>query len=862
MTGHDPHSGTIGTRLAAVAGRFAQRTAIVEGETHVTYATLDAAATAIARRLLDVAAAHSGCVCLFFENKIPALKALFGAARYGRAYVLLDAGDPEERLRFILGDSEPVALLTEAALLGRALAIAPDGCAVVDIGPLGAAADARALPVVAADAPAYLCYTSGSTGQPKGVGQTHRNLLFFVDAYAAALGLRDRDRMSLVYTLSFNAANLDIFGALLNGATLCAYDLRRDGIRELADWLDRERVTILHAVPTVFRELAKRIPPRRILPHLRVVDLGGEAVFASDVELYRAHTREDCVFINQLASTEVALIAQQVIGHRIPAGSDAIVPVGRCPAGVRVVIRRDDGDVADVDEVGEMIVCSAHVSPGYWRRPTLDAAAFAPDPERFGWRQYRSGDFGRIDAHGNLHFLGRRGGRVKIRGHSVDLAEIEAALSACPRVMKAAVLACETESATSPERLVAYVAPREPEDRDPAPIRRHLATRLPSYMLPAGLVFVDAMPETVSGKVDRAALARMAPPQAYAKRSIEPPQDEAERAVIDIVEALLGFSPIGRDDDFFLLGGDSLLAVELQSRLGDAFGVHVANFHEDATLAGIARNIRREQAGSSSARPAWPVLFPLWRQGSAPTLFLIHGRHGQAFVSPHFMRLLGDDQPVWAFQARGLDGVQAPYASVAEMATDYLGEMRRRQPRGPYFIAALCAGTYVAAAMARALRECGETVLPLLLLDPPARLQDAGYSQMTEARFIDKMKARRAMGGTVGPVDDPAHMQSVVRVARAFEHALARHHPLAYDGPVYMLSSSQRMRTADSAGLRGVLTGPVERFELGGSHAEALDPRNPAFATCLLRCIARIREAARGAKLDGGDRASDTAAIR
>jgi amino acid adenylation domain-containing protein len=835
---------TIGIRLAQVADRLPDKIAIVEREAKISFGQLDKAATTIAQRIRATDEEQLGRVGLFFDNKLPAIKAIFGAGRSGHAYVPLDAGDPEDRLRFILQDSEPVALLTEGALSERAREIVPTGCAIIDIEDLQPDGESPMLPDVASDAPVYLYYTSGSTGQPKGVIQTHRNLLFFADAYAKALRIGDADRLSLLYTLSFNAANMDIFGGLPSGATLCAYGMRRDGIPQLADWLDRERITVLHAVPTVFRELAHRLPPERLLPHLRAIDLGGESVFASDVELFRRHTLENCVLVNQLAATEAGLIAQHVVAHRGPPSSGSIIPVGRCPQGVRVEIRRDDGSAADIDEVGQMIICSPHVSPGYWRRPELDAAAFSVDPQEPGGRHYASGDFGHIDEAGNLHFLGRKGSRVKIRGHSVELMEIEAALAACPGVTKAAVLAKSGETQAESVRLTAYVATRDKTDRDPSRIRRNLATRLPPYMLPAAFVFVDALPLTASGKIDRNALALLETTPAALERKIEPLQDDVERTVAEIFEQLLKLAPVGRGDDFFTLGGDSLLGVELQVRLGDAFGVHVANFHEDATVARIAANIRRDRAAPSAIARALPVLVPLWRHGNAPPLFLVHGRHGQAFVSPHFMQLLGDNQPVWVFQARGLDGLHAPHSNVEDMAAEYLAEMREERPHGPYFLGALCAGAYIAAAMARALREAGESVLPLLLLDPPDRMLNGGYSKMTEERFVDKMVAKRAMGRSMGPVGNPTYMKAVVRTAMAFEDAIVRHRPQPYDGPVYLLSSRRRIQRSDSSELRKIFTGRFKRFEVGDTHAEALDPRNPVFVSYLLRCVGLIREAA------------------
>jgi amino acid adenylation domain-containing protein len=685
----------------------------------VTFGALDAAATSIAQTIHAATGGRPGSVCLLFANKIPAVHAIFGAARSGHCYIPLDASDPEERLRVIAADSEPIAFLTEPALLERAKALAPPGCALIDVEHIESRG-AATLPDVTPDSVAYLYYTSGSTGQPKGVSQTHRNLLFFVDAYSKTMAIDGRDRVSLLYSLSFSAANMDIYGALLNGATLCTYELRRDGIRPLANWLDHERVSVLHAVPTVFRELMASLPEGRRLPHLRAIDLGGEAVFGRDVELFREHTAPQCILVNHLAATEASVVAQHVVDHASTYAPDAMIPVGRCPEGLRVQIRRDDGTAADRNETGEIVVSSAHVSPGYWRRPELNAAAFDADPEIPERDATSPAISAYLDDDGNLNFLGRRGSRIKLRGHSVELNEVEAALAACNGVTKVVVLAAGGERASEAERLIAYLAMASEEHRNPLEIRRQMAARVPAYMCPNGFVFVDALPLTASGKVDRQALARLPQPE-EAQPAFEAPRDETERKVAEIFGQLLKRERIGRGDDFFLLGGDSLAAVELQSMLASALGASPTEFHEDATVAGIAARIRALCATPAAERRAMPVLKALWRQGSAPPLFLVHGRHGQAFVSPHFMRLLGNDQPVWAFQARGLDGLSEPHRTIDAMAEEYLAELRKVRPHGPYFLGALCAGALIAAAMARSLSDAGETVLPLLLLDPPGR---------------------------------------------------------------------------------------------------------------------------------------------
>jgi amino acid adenylation domain-containing protein len=848
---------SIGARLAKIAAREQDRIAVVEGDRRIGYRDLDRAASGVAFRIVEASNGREGPVCLFFERKLATIVAIFGVARSGRAYVPLDGGDPQARLRAIVDDCSPVALLTDTRLAAQAHAIAPAGCSVVAFDDIARERSDTRLPDVAGNALLYVHYTSGSTGAPKGAMQTHANVLFYADVYARALRIVPGDRMSLVYTMSFAAGNGDVVRAITQGATLCAYDLRRDGVAALADWLDRHRVTVLHMPPTAFREFAGRLARSRMLPHLRALHLGGEPVFANDVRLLREHTLPHCILVNHFASTEAGVVAQQIVDHASTLPAGPLVPVGRAVDGVRVEIRRDDGSLADAGESGEIVVASRHLSPGYWRRPALDEAAFSDAPGEPGVRRFRTRDIGRLDAEGRRHFLGRSGSRVKIRGYSVDLAEVEAALATCPLIEKAAVTAVDEGSPTNPVRLVAYVVARNDAPRDAQGVRRHLAAKLPLYMLPARIHHVDALPLTATGKVDRSALAAMRPLDAT-ERDVEAPRDEVERMVADIFRDLLALDTVGRDDDFFLLGGDSLLSVELEFRLAEAFGVQVGDFHRGATVASIASTVRRSGDDATASSQRFPVLIPLWTQGRAPPLFLVHGRHGQAFVSPHFMRLLGDDQPVWAFQARGLDGTSVPHASVENMAAEYLAELRKVCARGPYFLGSLCAGVYIVAVMARTLRAAGEEVLPLLLLDPPNNVSQPGYWQISENAFVAKMQARHAKGTTAGPTENPAYMRAVIRTTAAFEQAIAKHRPQPYDGPVYVLSSHQRMQRDDPLALRRIFTGRYKRYEVGETHAESLDPRNPVFASTLKRCVGLILDTARSPAANAGavDRAS------
>jgi thioesterase domain-containing protein len=237
-----------------------------------------------------------------------------------------------------------------------------------------------------------------------------------------------------------------------------------------------------------------------------------------------------------------------------------------------------------------------------------------------------------------------------------------------------------------------------------------------------------------------------------------------------------------------------------------------------------------------------PILVALRPHGYRPPLFLVHGRLGQALVSPHFLELLGEDQPVWAFQARGLDGLEAPHAAIEAMAADYLAEMRKLRPTGPYFLGALCAGALIAMAMARRLTDEGESVLPLLLLDPPERPFAMAKASMTEERLLARLKKKQLRRTIDAPVDDPVYAKASIRVARALERAIRAHRPQPYRGAVCMLSS--RGRIEESSAMTELYGGKVTRYEVARTHRDILDAHNALFATQLSRCLEEIREIA------------------
>lgn len=828
---------TIPTRFAATVATWPDAVAI-EDKRLVCYAELAQRAESVAARLPPVGSAP-GRVAILADDRTTAIAAMLGTACSGHAYVPLDGGDPDARLRLIVEDAAPCAIVADPAQADRARTLANRVCPVLVVGgdDLETTAHPRHSPV-SPDSLVFVQYTSGSSGRPKGVRQTHRNLLFYADAYARTLGIRHGDRLSLLYTLSFSASNMDIYGGLLRGATLCPRDLRREGVRGLAQWLLDKRITVLHTVPTVLRELTRCLEAGQSFPDLRGIDLGGEAFFAEDIRRFVPHVGRDCLFVNHLAATEISVISQFAIRADDPL-PQGLLPAGRRPEGVAVTILTETGEPAGAGVSGRIAIDSGHLSPGYWRRPELDVA-FTELPDKPGWRRFLTEDRGSIDAAGLLHFTGRSGARVKIRGHSVDLLEIEAALLACENVSEAAVSA-EDSAGQEVERLVAFVVPGPANGTTAADLHRQLAQRLPAYMLPSAYAFRAALPRTDTGKIDRRGLAALGREVVPTRPDFLPPEDEYERRVAMIFAQLLQCETVGRADDFFLLGGDSLRAAELQLALRAAFGRDVPDLMEHSTVARCAARVR-EGVTAGSAQPM-PLLVPLRQKGSRPPLYLVHGRLGQAFISPTFAALFGDDQPLFAIQARGLDGFAPPARTIDEMAADYVAAIRAHQPNGPYLLGALCAGCYVAMAMAEILAATGCEVLPLLLFDPP---EPCSAAPLGRSQIEQQILYRHSQNKIEAPVGDPRLLRAAVDVARAFEKAVRRHWPGRFQQGGFVLLSRHRLREHWTAALLSSVIGDsIECLVVGEQHGDVLDPANAEFQAALRRCLLRIREGGR-----------------
>jgi len=677
-----------------------------------SYEELDDAANRIAHSILSMCKEGEERIALLFEHDAPMVAALLGTLKAGKTYVPLDPGYPLERLDYILRDSQAGAILTNNKNLALALELIGDGLLLINIDSLDPMA-----PIVdikrTADASelAYILYTSGSTGRPKGVMQNHRNVLHFIRVYTNNLHISTDDRMTLLSSYSFDAAVMDIYGALLNGATLYPVDIREEGLAALSEWLVAQEITIYHSTPTVYRYFVNTLGGQPGFPRLRLVVLGGEEVTRRDVDLYKQYFSDDCLFVNGFGPTEATVGLQYFVDKQTKIPGQG-VPVGYAVDNTEILLLNAAGKSAEL--YGEIAIKCAHLALGYWRNPEATEAAFLSNWQGGGSRVYRTGDIGRRLSDGNIRFEGRKDSQVKIRGFRVELGEIEFALSEHPKVRESVVSAQQNGSGET--ILVAYVVPLQAAVMTTAEMRQYLSEKLPDYMIPAAFIMMEALPLTPSRKVDRGALPTPERFRPELERTFVAPRTAVEQAVAGIWTEVLGLEKVGIHDNFFDLGGHSLLAVRLISEIEKQFGqkIPLVSLFQGATIQYLSDILQKDVRSMS-----WPTLVGIHPAGSRPALFCVSTPNVNALGYVALSRYLGPDQPVYGLQAQypeDLDGEHSS-AAVDRLAGQYLEALLAAQPHGPYQLIGMCRGAHIALEMALRLHEQGEKIALLGMLD-------------------------------------------------------------------------------------------------------------------------------------------------
>jgi amino acid adenylation domain-containing protein len=705
---------SIPDRFAKQVRKHAFRTAVKTDRAELTYQALNRTASQVAHGILGARGQKLEPVAFLLDHGALPLVAILGILKAGKIVVPLDPSFPRARLGHLQQHSQAGLILTDSTNASLAREVSGGNCLVINLDELSLAADDGDPRLsVPPETPAYILYTSGSTGDPKGVIQNHRNLLHAALRFTNSLQICPEDRCTLVAACSVAASVSDIFQTLLNGASLLPYDLRGQGFSGLAHWLIDQKATIYHSGPTAFRQFAGRLTGSDSFPDLRVVRLGGEAVTCSDVDLFRRHFGPPCSLVVSLAATETGLIRQHVLDSKTTTGGMRL-PVGHPVTAMDIRLVGEDGDDVGPERMGEIVVRSSYLSPGYWRDPERTQAAFRPDDRDQNHRLYYTGDLGLMRPDGCLEYRGRKDEQVKIRGHRVETGEVEAALLGLGTVQEAAVVACDRGS--NGPRLVAYVV-APPAARPTVPALRHaLREKLPDFMVPSQFVFLDHLPLTDTGKVDRRSLPVPDDSRPALESSYCPPRNLVQAMMKEVWETILNIRPIGIHDSYFDLGGDSLAAEKILSWVQEQFA---KTFYPGILVtAPTVDKLTDLVMGAAPAEVQAPLVEIQKGAAGRQKFFFLHGDLSGAALSIGISKGLRKEQPFYVIHPHGLMGWLVP-STIEAMAADNLRTLRAFQPEGPYFLGGYCKGGLIAFELARQLRLHGQKVSGVVIVAPP-----------------------------------------------------------------------------------------------------------------------------------------------
>ena len=698
--------------LEAQTVRTPGATAVVCGAATLTYAELNARANRMARVLVERGAGPERFVALILPRSVQLIVALLAVLKTGAAYLPIDPRHPRSRTADTFEDARPVVTLTTDALTD----LVPDGAArlVLDDPAVVRAvaerigtdlSDADRLTPLLPDHPAYAIYTSGSTGRSKGVVVAHRGLTNHLSWLLGAVPLTGERGSPLHSSIAFDLAVTSIYPPLLTGGDLTVLpdDGGIDRLREVVD----DGFGVLKLTPS---HLVALLAAPRARSGSESLVVGGEVLRWSTMEAWWSRN-PGSVIVNEYGPTEtvVASTATVLRAGQSAADPDDRVPIGRPIPNVRVYVLDTALQPVVPGVVGELYVAGAGQARGYLNRTSLTASRFVACPfGPAGERMYRTGDLVRARPDGVLDYVTRVDDQVKIRGYRIELSEVETALARLPEVAQAA--AAVREDTPGDQRLVAYVVPAG-TDPDPGAIRRAAGRSLPDYMVPSAVVILDRLPMNRNGKVDRLALPA---PVITARPGGRPPTNTTEQILCDLFAATLGIERAGIDDDFFALGGHSMLSVRLITRIHELLGVSltIRDLFAAPTVAGLV-----ERLGRAESTDPLDVLLPISAGDGGRPLFCFHPAGGTSWVYARLIGQLGVGQPIHGLQLRGLTRPEPLPATLTELADEYIAAMRTVAPAGPYQLLGWSLGGRIAHAVAVRLQALGDKVDLLSMLD-------------------------------------------------------------------------------------------------------------------------------------------------
>lgn len=716
--------------------------AVVYNEEYLTYQQLNQKANQLAHYLQKKGIQPQQLIGICEERSLDLIVSVLATLKAGCAYVPLAPDYPPQRLAYTLEDAAVSLILTRDSFSSiffesKATIVALD----IDESLISQQGKNNPAIAIVPDDLAYVIYTSGSTGKPKGVAIAHTNVVSIYSAWQAAYQLNIKAHNILqMASFSFDVFVGDLVRALCSGGKLVLCPPNSlIAPEKLYKLIEKERISLADFVPSVLRGLSVYLEKTyQKLDSLEIVIVGSEPCYIKDYQQFKQFCQPQSRLINSYGVTEATIDSCYFETTEIDLFKTQLVPIGRPYQNTQVYLLDRHLQPVPIGVPGELHIAGDGLAKGYLNLPDLTQEKFIPHPfcNHPHSRLYKTGDLARYLSDGTIEFLGRIDHQIKLRGFRIELPEIESVLNLHPEVQQAVVLLAENSQ--NDKVLAAYLIAKN-QSINASDLRLFLQQRLPGYMIPSAFVVLESFPLTPNGKVDRKAFPKLNREPSN-EREFIPPRDYIEQQMAQIWSEVLSLHPIGIRDNFFDLGGYSLLAIRLMAQIQQKFQqtLPLAILFEAPTIEQLSNRLR-----SAKLSISWPSLVPIQPHGHKPPLFFVPGAGGNLIYLYQLAKALGCERPFYGLQAQGLDGESKILTTMEEIAAHYVKEMMAVQPEGAYFIAGHSFGSLVAFEIAQQLLRQGRKIAFLAILDSYAPLAELEFqpliAQMSDLQWLTKM---------------------------------------------------------------------------------------------------------------------------
>lgn len=819
--------------------KYPSNLAIENSKESVTYLELDRLSNKVAQGLIKAGIGRGDLVGVSLSRDIKMMAALLGILKSGAGYVPLDPAFPQDRLDYMIESSTPKKLISESALQSR----------FSKFGNITLIDDLINDPHVSSDTPQvasglkdtmYVIYTSGSTGNPKGVQISHGALSNFLISMGKEPGLTEKDKLLAVTTLSFDIATLELYLPLTKGAALflaSSFDVI-DG-KALKNIIEKNHVNVMQATPSTWRLL---LAAGWTGGQQFKVLCGGEA-FPIDLALKLVSMSGSVWNMYGPTETTVWSTCKKLLA------TDVGVTIGR-PIDNTVTYILDEGrNLAPIGAPGELFIGGLGLAEGYFKLPDLTAERFISNPFVLGEKIYATGDFARFNFEGEIECLGRQDGQVKVRGYRIELGEIEAVISKISSIKENAVITKETRPGDV--RIIAFVVLKAGQVLDEKALRENLGQKIPKYMIPSHFVEIVDLPRTLNGKIDKKTLTgkfvdikEQNALTAETKTSVSQDsiQDELKSMWMDV----LGTTSIGDQDNFFNVGGNSLLAVQLFSKIAQKYKINLplSLLLESNDFKSFVNLVKAKLPGHQPSQQmsltvpnAFSSLISIKASGDKNPIFCFHGVGGNVLNYMSLVPAAGNSRPLVGLQSRGMDGLLSMANSIEEMARNYINEMKAMQPRGPYFLAGGSMGGTIAFEVAQQLTQQGDQVEKLVMFDTFGPNVDIKDYDQSERNFWQNLKIsvfyrKKSMINKLRVKFLNLLGLPIPLEIRLFDvemnnyRALWKYQAQRYSGDLHLIRSKMRpvgWYSDPLMGWSGTIQGKISTYEIEGSHGDFIE---------------------------------------